>query len=134
MVPFYSQIGGRRPERRSPWLALAGEWSLTVRGSRICRRLNAAFLSIGLECLERGRFTWLTPEAAGAAAGSSAKCRRTASWNGDLGHLEGEVATMADTFAPIMISFSLSVIGDRFMTSSGVAKLPEKLPRVWARA
>ena len=50
-------------------------------------------------------------------------------WNGDLGQLESDVATMA----PIFTSFSRSVVSDQCSTSSGTAKVRMKLARLFGQ-
>ena len=41
-------------------------------------------------------------------------------WNGDLGHLECDVAAVADDFAPILISFSFRLVSDQPLIGSVV--------------
>ncbi len=48
------------------------------------------------------------------------------SWDGDLRHLESDGAAMA----PILTSFSRSVVSDQFSTASGKASVRRKLPRL----
>ena len=60
---------------------------------------------------------------------------RKISWNvlpcdGDLGHLEDNIAAVAHTFAPILISLSFKVVSDKSLIGSGVASVRRKLPRL----
>jgi hypothetical protein len=49
-------------------------------------------------------------------------------WDGDLGHLEGDVAAVADYLAPILISFSFRLVSDQSLIGSGVASVRRKFP------
>src|SRR6516165_3026527 len=51
-------------------------------------------------------------------------------WDGDLGHLEGDIAAVAHDFAPILISFSFKLVSDQSLIGPGVASGRKKLPRL----
>jgi hypothetical protein len=48
----------------------------------------------------------------------------------DLGHLERGVATVADTLAPILISFSRRLVNDHGSAVFGIASVRMKLRRL----
>jgi hypothetical protein len=51
-------------------------------------------------------------------------------WDGVLGHLEGNMATVAHDLAPILISFSFRLVSDQSLIGSGVASVRRKFPRL----
>ena len=51
-------------------------------------------------------------------------------WDGDLRHLEDDIASVATTFAPILINFSFRLVSDQSLIASGVASVRRKLPRL----
>jgi len=51
-------------------------------------------------------------------------------WDGDLGHLEGDRAAVADDLAPILINFSFKLVSNQSLIGSGVASVRRKLPRL----
>lgn len=48
----------------------------------------------------------------------------------DLGHLETDVAAMADDLAPILVSFSRRLASDHGAAAFGSASVRMKLPRL----
>jgi hypothetical protein len=54
-------------------------------------------------------------------------------WDGDLGHLKGDIAAVADDLRADLDQL-LKLVSDQSLIASGVASVRKKLPRLWASA
>jgi hypothetical protein len=56
------------------------------------------------------------------------------SWDGDLRHLESDVAAMAHDLGTDLDELFRKVVSDQCSTASGKVSVRRKLPRFWAKA
>jgi hypothetical protein len=77
-----------------------------------------------------GRLMLVRAAASAAALQSAAKSLGTLPCDGDLGHLEDNIAAVAHYLRADLDHFSVKLVSDQSLIGSGVASVRRKLPRL----
>ena len=92
--------------------------------------MPASLLSLALEHGPVNRLTQARVVAAAAVHNEPQNLLEHLPWDGDLRHLEDDVAAVADDLRADLMSFSFRLVSDQRLIGSGVASVRKKLPKL----